>query len=184
MVERVKEPSRGHQLDGDTILSMEPPGTAVRTAASPGRARPSGPKLSVLFPWSYAVTVALRPSVADEAGRSLSCSWSQADSDTNHCGRWTSRCWAPVIGSALAGAVRVLLRSRGSSRPCRYSRRPRRCARLQEQGPNRAARASSGPGAGGQGWRAVIGSLAPGGGQDDGQDRGSRHQPQQPPLRQ
>jgi hypothetical protein len=29
--------------------NMEPPGTVVRTAVSPGHARPSGPKLSVLF---------------------------------------------------------------------------------------------------------------------------------------
>jgi len=33
---------------GDPILTMEPPGTAVRTAVSPGRARPSGTKLSAL----------------------------------------------------------------------------------------------------------------------------------------
>ena len=33
---------------------MEPPGTAVRNAVSPGRARPSGSKLSVLFRRSYA----------------------------------------------------------------------------------------------------------------------------------
>ena len=39
---------------GDPILTMEPPGTAVRTTVSPGHARPSGPKLSVLFPQSYA----------------------------------------------------------------------------------------------------------------------------------
>ena len=39
---------------GDPILTMEPPGTAVRTAASPGHAGPSGPKLSVLLPRSYA----------------------------------------------------------------------------------------------------------------------------------
>jgi hypothetical protein len=40
------------------ILTMEPPGTAVRTAISPARARPSGPKLSVLFRRSYALTLA------------------------------------------------------------------------------------------------------------------------------
>ena len=34
--------------------------------------------------------------------RSLIRSWSQADSERNHCSRWTSRCWAPVIGSAPA----------------------------------------------------------------------------------
>jgi hypothetical protein len=33
---------------GDPILTMEPPGTAVRTALSPGCGRPSGPKLWVL----------------------------------------------------------------------------------------------------------------------------------------
>src|SRR5215218_9722610 len=32
---------------------MEPPGTAVRTAVSPARARPSGPKLSALSTRSY-----------------------------------------------------------------------------------------------------------------------------------
>jgi hypothetical protein len=41
---------------GDPILTMEPPGTAVRTAVSPGRARPLGPKLSVLLRQSYALT--------------------------------------------------------------------------------------------------------------------------------
>jgi hypothetical protein len=40
----------------DPFLTMEPPGTAVRTALSPGQARPSGPKLSVLFRRSYALT--------------------------------------------------------------------------------------------------------------------------------
>src|SRR5215207_8162918 len=52
----------GHRLGGasrrnrtgDPILTMEPPGTAVRTAVSPGRVRRSGPKLSVLFRLSYA----------------------------------------------------------------------------------------------------------------------------------
>jgi hypothetical protein len=38
---------------GDPILTMEPPGTAVRNAVSPGRAQPSVPKLSVLFRISY-----------------------------------------------------------------------------------------------------------------------------------
>jgi hypothetical protein len=50
----------------DPILTMEPPGTAVRTAASPGRARPWAPKLSVLFRPSYAftpVTADCRPSL-------------------------------------------------------------------------------------------------------------------------
>jgi hypothetical protein len=41
---------------GDPTLTMEPPGTAVRTAVSPGHTRPSGPKLSVLFRRSYAFT--------------------------------------------------------------------------------------------------------------------------------
>jgi hypothetical protein len=38
------------------ILTMEPPGTAVRTTVSPGHARPSAPKLSVLFRRSYALS--------------------------------------------------------------------------------------------------------------------------------
>jgi hypothetical protein len=41
---------------GDPILTMEPPGTAVRNAVSPGHARPSGPKLSVLFQRSYVLS--------------------------------------------------------------------------------------------------------------------------------
>jgi hypothetical protein len=41
---------------GDPILTMEPPGTAVRTAIPAGHARPSEPKLSVLFRRSYALT--------------------------------------------------------------------------------------------------------------------------------
>jgi hypothetical protein len=38
---------------GDPILTMEPPGTAVRTGVSPAQARPSGPKLSVHSTRSY-----------------------------------------------------------------------------------------------------------------------------------
>jgi len=41
---------------GDPILTKEPPGTAVRTAISPGHTRPSGPQLSVLFRRSYALS--------------------------------------------------------------------------------------------------------------------------------
>jgi hypothetical protein len=41
---------------GDPILTMEPPGTAVRTAVCPGHARPSRPKLSVHFRRSYVLT--------------------------------------------------------------------------------------------------------------------------------
>ena len=41
---------------GDPILTMEPPGTAVRTAVLAGNARPSGSKLSVLLRPSYAFT--------------------------------------------------------------------------------------------------------------------------------
>jgi hypothetical protein len=51
----------GHRLGGaprrnrtgDPILTMEPPGTAVRNAVSPGHARPSGSKLSALLRRSY-----------------------------------------------------------------------------------------------------------------------------------
>ena len=38
------------------FLTMEPPGTAVRTAVSPGHARPSGLKLSVLLRPTHAFT--------------------------------------------------------------------------------------------------------------------------------
>ena|SRR5215211_6549659 len=41
---------------GDPILTMEPPGTAVRNTVSPGDARPSGLKLSVLFRRSYVLS--------------------------------------------------------------------------------------------------------------------------------
>src|SRR5215207_3210895 len=41
---------------GHEPLTMEPPGTAVRTAVSPGHARPSGPTLSVLFRRGYALS--------------------------------------------------------------------------------------------------------------------------------
>src|SRR6266508_5168791 len=52
----------GHRLGGaprrnrtgDPILTMEPPGTAVRNAVSPGRTRPSRPKLSVQSTCRYA----------------------------------------------------------------------------------------------------------------------------------
>jgi hypothetical protein len=54
----------GHRLGGaprrnrtgDPILTMEPPGTAVRTAVFAAHTRPSRPKLSVLFRRSYAFT--------------------------------------------------------------------------------------------------------------------------------
>jgi hypothetical protein len=49
------EPSRRNRT-GDPILTMEPPGTAVRTAVIAGRARPSGPELSILLRRSYAFT--------------------------------------------------------------------------------------------------------------------------------
>jgi hypothetical protein len=41
---------------GDPILTMEPPGTAVRTAVPPAHARPSGQKLTVLFRRSYVLS--------------------------------------------------------------------------------------------------------------------------------
>src|SRR5512133_1545605 len=41
---------------GDPILTMEPPGTAVRNTVFAGHARPSRPKLSVLLRSSYALS--------------------------------------------------------------------------------------------------------------------------------
>jgi hypothetical protein len=49
------------------ILTMEPPGTAVRTAVSPGHARPWRLKLSVLFRRSYAFSY--RRALISRAGR-------------------------------------------------------------------------------------------------------------------
>jgi hypothetical protein len=42
---------------GDPILTMEPPGTAVRNAVFPGRVRPSRPKLCALSTRSYAFSL-------------------------------------------------------------------------------------------------------------------------------
>ena len=57
---QLPDPQCGNPLEpgsaGDPILTMEPPGTAVRTAIPAGRARPSGPKLSVLSWGGYALT--------------------------------------------------------------------------------------------------------------------------------
>src|SRR4029453_14946217 len=58
----------GHRLGGAPprkptgapTLSTETPGTPVRTAVSPGHARPSRPKLSVLFRRSYAFSFRTR----------------------------------------------------------------------------------------------------------------------------
>jgi hypothetical protein len=47
----------------------------------------------------------------------LTLSASQVDSDRYHCRPCTAPCWAPTTGSVPARAVRVLLRSPGSSRP-------------------------------------------------------------------
>jgi hypothetical protein len=57
---------------GDPILTMEPPGTAVRTAVFAGHARPLGPKLSALSTRSYAFSCI--PGSAEhviEAGRAV-----------------------------------------------------------------------------------------------------------------
>jgi hypothetical protein len=43
------------QPDPSASLTMEPPGTAVQTAIFAGRARPSGPKSSVLIRRGYAL---------------------------------------------------------------------------------------------------------------------------------
>jgi hypothetical protein len=61
------------EVQRERILTMEPPGTAVRTAVSPGHARPSGPQLSVLFRISYGFTFGdVMPSGASR----WFCTWS------------------------------------------------------------------------------------------------------------
>ena len=72
------------------------------------------------------------------------------------CSRCTAGCCAPVTGSAPASAVSVLFRSRGASKPARYSRNPRRCATRVKGSSKRAASPSKGPGATGHGGRCVI----------------------------
>ena len=75
---------------------------------------------------------------------------SHRDSDSKNCSRCTAGCCAPVTGSAPASAVSVLFRSRGASKPARYSRNPCRCAKEPNRSSNRAAHPSKGPGAAGQ----------------------------------
>ncbi|MFE1713271.1 hypothetical protein [Streptomyces sp. NPDC058728] len=71
--------------------------------------------------------------------RALTRSWSQVDSDRKNCNRCTAGCWAPTTGSTPARQVSVLLRSRGSKSPVRYSRNPRRCASVENRSSNCAA---------------------------------------------
>ncbi len=83
--------------------------------------------------------------------RSLTRSLSHRASDRKNCNRCTAGCCAPTTGSAPAGAVRVLFRSRGASSPARYSRNPRRYASDRNTSSNRVAYPSNSPGATGTG---------------------------------
>jgi hypothetical protein len=83
---------------GDPILTMEPPGTAVRTAVPPGHARPSGPKLSVLLRRRYALTSAMCWS----SGRRRSGAGGSAGPLPAGCGRRASWNTAATAGVALA----------------------------------------------------------------------------------
>ena len=67
----------------------------------------------------------------------------------NHCNRCAAGCCAPTTGSALASAVRVLLRSAGSSSPARYWRKPSRWLARVNRSSNWAAYVSKGSGIGG-----------------------------------
>jgi hypothetical protein len=69
-----------------------------------------------------------RSASSSSSRRALTRSGSHRDSDKKNCSRCTDRCCAPATGSAPASAVSVLFRSRGASKPARYSRNPRRCA--------------------------------------------------------
>ena len=83
---------------GDPILTMEPPGTAVRTAVPPGHARPSGPKLWVLLRRRDALTFryALRERKTPQpAHRTRSVLPSTID-----CSLWRK--------ASVGGAVRVI----------------------------------------------------------------------------
>src|SRR4029453_15046514 len=83
---------------------------------------------------------------------SLTCSWSQADSERNHCSRWTSRCWAPLIGSPPPPLVVDLLVV-----PSRLREEPLQPLDLAVLGP--ADRL--GPGQPSQGLVAVAGQQQP-----------------------
>ena len=77
---------------GHEPLTMEPPRTAVRTAVSPGHARPSGSKSWVLFRRSYAFGSAW-----------IHCETSSRSAPSSH------------IGSPLAAAGRRVQKVRGVS---------------------------------------------------------------------
>src|SRR6266540_6355598 len=70
---------------------------------------------STSTPWSWGRVAGSATSSSNR--RWLTRSWSQVDSDTNHCRPWTAACWAPTTGSAPTRQVMVLLRSLGSSSP-------------------------------------------------------------------
>jgi hypothetical protein len=93
---------------------------AYQRAGRPDVRRPvlqSPVSSSTSTPWSWGRVAGSARSSSTR--RWLTAWWSQVDSETNYCRPCTAVCWAPTMGSAPARAVMVLLRSRGSSRPCR-----------------------------------------------------------------
>src|SRR4029453_2365764 len=71
-------------LTGDPILTMEPPGTPVRNAVSPGHARPEGPKLSVLLRRRYAFSFKPRTTIAGASHHPLANPSSAHLPDSEH----------------------------------------------------------------------------------------------------
>lgn len=65
---------------------------------------------------------AIAGSLTSNSRRRLISAASHVDCDRKYCNRCTAACCAPATGSAPARPVNVLLRSRGASRPVRYSR--------------------------------------------------------------
>ena len=65
---------------------------------------------------------------SNSSRRSFTASPSHGDSERKNCNRWAAASCAPTTGSVPTSPVSVLFRSRGSSSPCRYSRKPRRWA--------------------------------------------------------
>ena len=110
---------------GDPILTMEPPGTAVRTAVSAGHARPSGPKLSALSTCSYAFSCIPRalstivPMPSCPLGSRRTPASSQVASHRKCCSYGVGATWSRAgrQAGASAAASRPMLGSEDGARP-------------------------------------------------------------------
>jgi hypothetical protein len=110
---------------GDPILTMEPPGTAVRTTVSAGHARPSGPKLSALSTCSYAFSCIPRalstivPMPSCPLGSRRTPASSQVASHRKCCSYGVGATWSRAgrQAGASAAASRPMVGSEDGARP-------------------------------------------------------------------